>query len=137
MQEIRSQTKSKSSRESSSQFAWRICLSSGSEVNGENGLISPCKWTGTVKYVHEVCLRMWLNSKRESKETPYSNSYYWKDLSWELCKAVYPDAIMQSNGKLIKIVDYQIPEIGEYVVLEGSARHSKNSKIIHVLNLGK
>lgn len=41
------------------------------------------------------------------------------------------------SGKFIKIVDYQLPEIGEYVVLEGSARHSKNSKIIHVLNLGK
>jgi len=43
---------------------------------------------------------------------------------------------MQS-GKFIKIVDYQVPELGEYVVLEGAARHSKNSRIIHVLNLGK
>lgn len=37
----------------------------------------------------------------------------------------------------MKIVDYQVPAIGEYIVLEGAARHSKNSKIIHVLNLGK
>lgn len=49
---------------------------------------------------------------------------------------MYPDAVVQSN-KLVKIVDYQVPEQGEYLVLEGSARHSKNSKIIHVLNLGK
>jgi pSer/pThr/pTyr-binding forkhead associated (FHA) protein len=40
------------------------------------------------------------------------------------------------QGKIIKILDYQLPKVGEYVVLEGAARHSKNSKIIHVLNLG-
>lgn len=42
-----------------------------------------------------------------------------------------------SSNKLIKIVDYQVPENSEYLVLEGYARHNKNSKIIHVLNLGK
>jgi E3 ubiquitin-protein ligase DOA10 len=73
--------KSKLSRDSSSQFACRICLSSGSEFEGENNLISPCKCIGTVKFIHEMCLKAWLNSKRESKETPYGQSYYWKDLS--------------------------------------------------------
>lgn len=136
IQAERSQPKSKSSRGSLSQFTCRIWLSTGSEFDGDNGLISPCKCTGTVKYVHENCLKAWLNSKRESKETPYSNSYYWKDLSCELCKTVYPDAVVHS-GKLVRIVDYQVPDFGEYVVLEGAARHSKNSKIIHVLNLGK
>lgn len=128
-------SKSKTSRASTCQFSCRICLSSGSEFDGENNLISPCKWIGSVKYIHELWLKAWLNSKRESKETPYSQSYYWKDLSWELCKTLLPDAVMWQE-KIIKILDYQLPKIGEYVVLEGAARHNKNSKIIHVLNLG-
>lgn len=39
--------------------------------------------------------------------------------------------------KAIKILDYQVPDSGEYLVLEGQSRNNKNSKIIHVLNLGK
>ena len=84
-------SKSKSSRSSLNQFTWRICLSSGSEFDNDNNLISPWKWMGTVRHVHEQWLKAWLNSKRECKDTDYSRSYYWKDLSWELCKAVYPE----------------------------------------------
>jgi E3 ubiquitin-protein ligase DOA10 len=47
-------SKSKLSQNSSSQFACRICLSSGSEFEGENILISPCKCIGTVKFIHEM-----------------------------------------------------------------------------------
>ena len=83
--------KSKSSRSSVTQFTWRICLSSGSEFSDVNSLISPWKWTGTVKYVHEECLKAWLNWKREDKETAYSHTYHWKNLTWELCKSVYPE----------------------------------------------
>ena len=39
--------------------------------------------------------------------------------------------------KIIKILDYQVPDSGEYLVLEGKSRGNKNSKIIHVLHLGK
>ena len=43
----------------------RICLES--EINAETGeFISPCECTGSVKYVHEECLKKWIASSRIS-----------------------------------------------------------------------
>ena len=86
-------------------------------------------------YVHEECLKTWINSKRVSKETPHISSYYWSDIRCELCKAIYPDIIENPNGTTSKIIDYKIPESGEFIVLEGKIRNNKYSKIIYVLNL--
>ena len=115
--------KSKSSRLSNNHFIWRIWLSWESELS--NSLITPCKWTGSVRYVHEDCLKIWLNSKRVFKETPYLNSYYWSDIKWELCKTIYPDTVMQQNGNIIKIIEYKVPEKEEYVVLEGTVKNNR------------
>ena len=38
---------------------------------------------------------------------------------------------------MIKVLDYQVPQEGPYIVLEGQFKQNKASKIIHVLNLGK
>jgi len=33
----------------------------------------------------------WLENKKHMKETPYVNSYIWKNLECEICKANYKD----------------------------------------------
>jgi hypothetical protein len=40
----------------------RICFDSGSEP-----LISPCKCTGSMKWVHKTCLQTWVNHKKDYK----------------------------------------------------------------------
>ena len=40
----------------------RICFDSGSEP-----LISPCKCTGSMKWVHKSCLQQWINHKKDYK----------------------------------------------------------------------
>ena len=40
----------------------RICLSEDQEK--ENPMISPCKCDGTMKYIHYLCLKEWLQSSR-------------------------------------------------------------------------
>lgn len=43
-----------------SEFCCRICFEPESE---EHKLISPCKCTGSMRYIHEDCLKIWLLSK--------------------------------------------------------------------------
>lgn len=40
----------------------------------------------------------WLDGKKHMKETPVVNSYIWKNLECEICKASYYDTIMLKTG---------------------------------------
>ena len=64
-----------------------------------------------------------------------SISYFWKELSCDLCKSTFPEEI-DHKGKKIQIIQYNVPQSIPYLVLEGTSKQHKNSKIIHVLNLG-
>lgn len=68
----------------------RICLS---EEEENNPIISPCKCIGSVRYIHLLCIQEWLESKKHKKETPFVNSYIWRGLECEICKAQYKDII--------------------------------------------
>lgn len=64
-------------------YTWRIWLMEGDlndvESNNWDGpIISPWKCAGTMKYIHLNCLKGWLDSKRQHRETPRVNSYFWK-----------------------------------------------------------
>jgi len=65
-------------------YTWRIWLMDGdldylkTTGNPEDPLISPWKWSGTMKFLHLNCLKGWLDSKRQKRETPKVNSYFWK-----------------------------------------------------------
>ena len=41
----------------------RICFSS------KDKLISPCKCSGSIKYVHKKCLKKWIKNKAENKDS--------------------------------------------------------------------
>ena len=67
----------------------RICLTS--DNNAGNLLIkSPCLCTGSVRFIHEDCLKHWLRSKITEKRSDYSITYTWKDFECEVCKTKYP-----------------------------------------------
>eukprot|EP00826_Nyctotherus_ovalis_P065461 TRINITY_DN9626_c0_g2_i34.p1 TRINITY_DN9626_c0_g2~~TRINITY_DN9626_c0_g2_i34.p1 ORF type:complete len:277 (-),score=58.36 TRINITY_DN9626_c0_g2_i34:693-1523(-) len=66
----------------------RVCFR---ETNTETDpLLSLCKCTGSVKFIHLVCLKTWLNQKLTKHETASLVSYYWKSFDCEICKALYP-----------------------------------------------
>lgn len=54
----------------------RICYDTEQTIDS---LLSPCKCVGSLKYVHEDCLKAWLGSKGYTMETH----------SCELCKQPY------------------------------------------------
>lgn len=49
------------SQQSKGESVCRICLSEDSEQ--DNPMISPCKCSGTMKFIHLECLKEWLNCK--------------------------------------------------------------------------
>lgn len=42
----------------------RICLEDEEDFHSGNPFITPCKCTGSMKYIHLKCLRGWTDSKK-------------------------------------------------------------------------
>ena len=104
----------------------RICYGEDSSI--DNPLIYPCICKGSMKYIHYLCLKNWLNSKVESMEQ-YSEdnpiiSYNTKEICCELCKTQFPDYIRYKE-KLYNITFYK-PNFKEFLVFE-SLRNDRNS----------
>ena len=104
----------------------RICY--GEDSSKDNPLIYPCICKGSMKYIHYLCLKNWLNSKVESMEQ-YSEespiiSYNTKEICCELCKAQFPDYIRYKE-KLYNITFYK-PNFKEFLVFE-SIRYDRNN----------
>jgi hypothetical protein len=108
----------------------RICLG---EEEDDNPIISPCNCTGSVKFIHLNCIKEWLEGKKHKKETPFVNSYIWRGLECEICKAFYQDQITLSSGRIVSLLNFDIHKFSEqYMVIESVTNSS--SKTIHVVN---
>ena len=108
----------------------RICL--GEEEPG-NPVISPCNCKGGVKYIHLDCIREWLEGKKHKKETPVVNSYIWRGLECEICKAFYEDQYKLPSGEEVSLLNFKIHDDAEqYMIIESVTNSS--SKTIHVIN---
>ncbi len=68
----------------------RICYCDEKEM--ESPLIQPCSCSGTMRYIHLICLQKWLKSKVVSKTSSSENSiiYTLKQIECELCKTLLP-----------------------------------------------
>ena len=73
----------------------RICFSD--DIDKENPLISPCKCSGSMQYVHLKCLRQWLSRNENKKIGPFVTSYTWKAFHCELCKEKLEDQYIHQN----------------------------------------
>lgn len=61
----------------------RICLDNPAE--GEE-LVSPCKCTGTLRWVHQLCFVTWLERQYSSKPTTQRKSILENGIACEICK---------------------------------------------------
>ena len=62
------------------------------------------------------------------------NSYIWRGLECEICKAFYQDVMKMSNGKEVSLLNFDIHEDADkYMIIESVTNSS--SKTIHVVNL--
>ncbi|CAI2386508.1 unnamed protein product [Moneuplotes crassus] len=126
-------------------FTCRICLCDGDveeeQAKGdlETALVSPCNCSGTCKYIHYMCLKSWVDSKRKEKYYPHVSTYYWEDLTCELCKAQLPEVITVQGKEIScnKLLDYPVPKRSKYVVLETYNRFDEKSRLVQVLDFRK
>jgi hypothetical protein len=99
-------------------------------------MISPCSCTGSMKYIHLDCLKEWLEGKKHMKETPYVNSYIWKNLECEICKHPYNDEITLKDSRVASLLKYTIhPDATSHMVIESVT--NTTSKTIHVINFNQ
>ena len=84
----------------------RFCW--GTESSVDNPCIVPCNCTGTVGFIHYMCLRNWLSLKMQSKETEQITTLFWKNFECELCKYAYP-YLFKTKDRVYKLVDIQKP----------------------------
>lgn len=94
-----------------------------------------------MRQIHVQCVREWLDAKKQSQKVGGVYSYYWEELSCELCKEplkLRNEALIYSRDKTYKyrkeffLLNYKVPINQKYLVLESDINCL--SKAIHVLN---
>ena len=116
-------------------FKCRICFCEGS-FEGKNPLISPCKCTGSVTYIHLNCLRKWLTSKVITKTSPNNNiyCYIFISLECEICKTIIPE-IVEYRGKFISLLDFKDIE-PPYIILQSMNQYNlQNRNVSNISDL--
>jgi len=112
----------------------RICLLEG--PGEDDPLIAPCQCKGSIEYVHLGCLRHWIRGRLNLSDAP-GGSYFYRPLSCELCKAVYPTYIHSGHERspLVEVPWTQPP----FIVLENMVRDSQQhaTRGLHVFSLAE
>ena len=123
-------------------YKCRLCFCEGN-FEGNDPLISPCKCTGSLTYIHLNCLRKWLTSKILIK-TSSSNDifcYTFKSLECEICKSIIPE-IAEYRGKFISLLNFKDIE-PPYIILQTMYQYNSqninppNFNAIFVISLKK
>lgn len=72
-------------------FCCRICLSE-SNINDsyDNPFMSPCKCSGSMKYIHWNCLCKWMRNKMQMNDGVFCTTLIWKNFKCELCHTPIP-----------------------------------------------
>ena len=112
------------------QASCRFCWDS--ETSEINPLLSSCKCRGGVQFIHYFCLKEWLKTKRQTKESPNLKTYYWKNFECEICKTPYP-YLFKAGGFKYNLVDIQKPD-EDFIILESLNLEKNMTRMIHVLS---
>ena len=115
----------------------RICFNDSTSQT--NPLFAPCKCTGTMKFIHLICLKSWLNQKLSATDNPQLKSYYWKTFECEICKTIYPCKIdiilvcIEHLGAKYPLADVEVPSTGNFILLESLIQEKNTSRIVNVV----
>lgn len=109
----------------------RICFSG--EFADDNPLISPCDCIGSMKYIHIQCIKSWLRSKLQTKTTSSTVSYYWNDMTCEVCKSSLPASVYYLGNK-IDLISIEYPK-KPYILFEEFTPENFNSNGVHIVTI--
>jgi len=99
----------------------RICFNGKS--NESDPLISPCKCSGSMSYIHFYCLKQCLNVKVIKTSTDHCVYYNLKNYECEICLAEYPKYLRIKN-RMYNLIDIKSP-FDDYAVLDYILYHEE------------
>ena len=110
----------------------RICYI---EEEENNPLVQPCICDGSLKFIHLLCLKKWINTHSCMKLEGNKNCsiYLIKPVECELCKTKFPDIIKHEN-KLYHLIDFS-NEYQSYLTLEILTLDKYRNKFIYAISL--
>jgi len=122
----------KSVKSSTADGLCKICLCDKSEEENDP-LISPCKCTGSVRFVHLKCMQNWVKSKLNMQQNKNIVTIFWKNLQCELCKTSLP-INFDHHGQNLCLIPFDNKISGSYIMMESFSKE-KNSTGIHIIDL--
>eukprot|EP00826_Nyctotherus_ovalis_P041191 TRINITY_DN411_c0_g1_i28.p1 TRINITY_DN411_c0_g1~~TRINITY_DN411_c0_g1_i28.p1 ORF type:complete len:363 (+),score=110.01 TRINITY_DN411_c0_g1_i28:201-1289(+) len=108
----------------------KICF--GTEESPENPLLSICKCTGSMKFIHYLCLKMWLHSNAIERIAPQVISYYWKSFHCEICTTSYPFSVLHGERRF-EMVDVPRSLTDDFLLLETVNQEKGAARAIHMV----
>ena len=110
----------------------RICLGDSQSIG--NPFVSLCSCTGSLAWIHLLCLREWLKNKMSSRETERVVTYTWQPPVCELCKTPLPDTT-EIDGVECELVDYHRSDSAYILLEEGDGGDVGHDGTVHVGSL--
>ncbi|KAF4659740.1 hypothetical protein FOL47_007466 [Perkinsus chesapeaki] len=114
--------------EESKKLVCKICLMEGAE--DDDPMIAPCNCSGSIRYVHLSCLRRWINGRLDlpdESDALATCHFFYKQLSCELCKQVYPTYVKLPNSNSLTTL-VEVPQLrAPIIVLESLACNEENA----------
>ena len=111
-----------------SQALCRVCWERETD---EDPLLSQCRCSGSIQYIHLDCLRRWLSGKVVTRESEGAVSYTWKALECEVCKTALP-LVIHHKGKSLTLFQISKPDCA-HIVLETEVEEKPSLKCVHVI----
>ena len=116
------------SEKNENKFYCRICYRNDSNIN--DPLISPCKCSGSMGYIHYKCLKSCIESKIQKKKDDKYEFYIWKSFNCEICLYLYPKYIEYKNRKYY-LVDIDTSRFNQFCVCDYSLFDDIQRKTFH------
>ena len=98
----------------------------------DNPKVTACKCKGSMKYIHFLCLKQWLENKMVIKSSDTHHTLSWKQFECELCLDHFTYCF-DFNSRIWSLVDLKRPTDPNvpYIILESLDIEKNSSRIIH------
>ena len=113
----------------------KVCRICYMEEENENPLVQPCTCSGSMKFIHLLCLKQWISTRSCIKidNSKDCSIFLIKPVECELCKTKFPDFI-KNEGVLYPLLDFK-NEFESYLTLESLTPDREKNKFIYVISL--
>ncbi len=109
-------------------FYCRICYRNDSDLN--DPLISPCKCSGSMGYIHYKCLKNCIEVKIQKRKEENFIFYNWNNFNCEICLFPYPKYIKYKNRNYY-LVEIDTSKFNQYCICDYSLFDDNQKKTFH------